>query len=270
MGIDIKFFEEDATNQLHNIEMVLSALYVENNKENVSELFRAIHTLKGAAGMFGFQNIVSLTHKAEDLLDKIRSEQISFDSSLYSLFIEVRDVLEVLIIKVVNHKRVNEELKQIIFGIETKLLKKLKSYNIQKKHTRSIQFKIDTQEVIQNKKTILFVDDASMIRNIAAKTAESAGYNVITAEDGLVGLEKLENNKVDLLFSDVNMPQMGGLEMVTELRKNPKYEFLPIVMLTTEKKEELKMRGKALGVKAWLVKPLNKNKLLVVFEKLLG
>ena len=119
-------------------------------------------------------------------------------------------------------------------------------------------------------KTILVVDDASMIRNLASKTAEAAGYKVVTAEDGMDGLAKLAENEIDFLFSDINMPQMNGLEMVEQIRKNPKYEFLPIVMLTTEKKEELKSQGKALGVKAWLVKPFNKNKLLTVLEKLLG
>jgi len=119
-------------------------------------------------------------------------------------------------------------------------------------------------------KTILIVDDASMIRNIASKTAQEVGYNVVTAEDGLDGLQKLEEQDIDFIFSDINMPQMGGMEMVEEIRKNPKYEFLPIVMLTTEKKEELKKRGKELGVKAWLVKPFNKNKFLIALEKLLG
>ena len=119
-------------------------------------------------------------------------------------------------------------------------------------------------------KTILVVDDASMIRNLAQKTAEGAGYNVVVAEDGLDGLAKLKENDIDFVFSDVNMPQMGGMEMVSEIRKQSKYEFLPIVMLTTEKKDELKAQGKALGVKAWLVKPFNKNKFLMVLEKLLG
>ena len=119
-------------------------------------------------------------------------------------------------------------------------------------------------------KTILVVDDASMIRNLASKTAESSGYSVITAVDGLDGIEKLKNNNIDLIFSDINMPQMGGLEMIEQIRKDSNNEFLPVVMLTTEKKEELKQKGKDLGVKAWLVKPFNKHKFLMALEKLLG
>ena len=119
-------------------------------------------------------------------------------------------------------------------------------------------------------KTILVVDDASMIRNLASKTAQGAGYNVVVAEDGLEGLEQLKQNKIDIIFSDINMPRMNGLEMIEKIRKIKQYEFLPIVMLTTEKKDELKQKGKALGVKAWLVKPFNKNKFLIALEKLLG
>lgn len=119
-------------------------------------------------------------------------------------------------------------------------------------------------------KTILVVDDASMIRNLAQRTAEEAGYTVITANDGSEGLEVASQKQVDLIFSDVNMPKMGGLDMVENIRKLQNHEFTPIVMLTTEKAEDLKARGKSLGVKAWLVKPFNKNKFLLALEKLLG
>ena len=116
---------------------------------------------------------------------------------------------------------------------------------------------------------ILIVDDASLIRSVASKAAEEAGHTVVLAEDGKDGLEKLESFNVDLVFSDVNMPQMGGLEMVEIIKQDPKYKFLPIVMLTTESKPELKAKGKELGVKAWLVKPFNKAKFLLALEKLL-
>jgi two-component system chemotaxis response regulator CheY len=119
-------------------------------------------------------------------------------------------------------------------------------------------------------KTILIVDDASLIRSVASKAAIEAGYDVVLAEDGQDGLIKLKENKIDIIFSDVNMPNMGGLEMVTEIKKDISNKFIPVVMLTTESKPELKQKGKALGVKAWLVKPFNKAKFLIALEKLLG
>ena len=117
---------------------------------------------------------------------------------------------------------------------------------------------------------ILIVDDASLIRSVAKKAAMEAGHDVVVAEDGQKGLEALSFTKFDLIFSDVNMPVMGGLEMVANIKKMEDYKFTPIVMLTTESNPDLKAQGKELGVKAWLLKPFNKDKFLTAVEKLLG
>ena len=119
-------------------------------------------------------------------------------------------------------------------------------------------------------KTVLIVDDASLIRSVANKAARAAGYNTVLAANGQEGFEMLETNAIDMVFSDINMPVMGGLEMVEKIRSLDKYKFLPIVMLTTESNQVLKEKGKALGVKAWLLKPFNKDKFLLVLKKLLG
>ena len=118
--------------------------------------------------------------------------------------------------------------------------------------------------------TILIVDDASWIRSVAKKAAIAAGHEAIVAEDGQKGLEAIAHTKFDLIFSDVNMPVMGGLEMVGNIKQMDEYKFTPIVMLTTESNPELKAEGKELGVKAWLLKPFNKDKFLMAVEKLLG
>jgi len=119
-------------------------------------------------------------------------------------------------------------------------------------------------------KKILIVDDASLIRNVAHKAAIEAGYETVLAENGEAGLKALEENEIDLIFSDVNMPIMSGLEMVEKIRAEDKYKYIPIVMLTTESKPELKEAAQKLGVKAWFLKPFNKDKFLLVLKKLLG
>lgn len=263
MAIDINFFKEDASNQIINIQNVLFDIQEGNqDREKIAELFRAVHTLKGAAGMFNFEYIVNITHKAEDLLDKIRAKKVKFDTKTYELFLELKQIIELLINHAINNTTIENELKQSIINMEQQLI----NHAI----TNIIPIEIKTPQKTKKIKTILVVDDASMIRNLASKTAEANGYNVVTAQDGQDGINKLETSHIDLIFTDVNMPQMGGLEMVSKIRENSKYEFLPIVMLTTEKKEELKKQGKSLGVKAWLVKPFNKNKFLMALEKLLG
>ncbi|PHS56828.1 MAG: response regulator [Sulfurimonas sp.] len=117
---------------------------------------------------------------------------------------------------------------------------------------------------------ILIVDDSSLIRNVASEAITAAGHTPIIASNGQEGLEKVMNETVDLIFSDVNMPIMGGMEMVEKIKEMSEFKFLPIVMLTTESSPELKEKGKALGAKAWLVKPFDKDKFTTVVKKLLG
>lgn len=119
-------------------------------------------------------------------------------------------------------------------------------------------------------KKILIVDDSGLIRNVANKAALEAGYETLLADDGTEGLELIQKEKVDLIFSDINMPKMNGLEMIEKIRAMDEYKFVPIVMLTTESKSELKEKAQAMGVKAWLLKPFNKDKFLLVLSKLLG
>jgi len=115
---------------------------------------------------------------------------------------------------------------------------------------------------------ILIVDDSSLIRSVAAGAAQEAGHEPIVAENGQEGLDILSQQKIDLIFSDVNMPIMGGLEMVERIKENDSYKYIPIVMLTTESNPDLKARGQALGVKAWMLKPFNKKKFFMAVKNL--
>jgi two-component system chemotaxis response regulator CheY len=257
MNVDIRYFYEDAFRQLKLFENIMYDIKNgTKNKAKISELFRILHTIKGSADIVNLKDIVLIAYKSEDLLDKIRDEKIIFSSSIGTLFVDIKDYIVYLVDTLENKNKAEISNKSVL------LLSKIDKHLIIKKEIK--------METVKKQKTILIVDDASMIRNLVSKAAEEAGYNVVSAEDGLDGLEKIKENHIDFIFSDINMPQMGGLEMVAKIRKNSTYEFIPIVMLTTEKKEELKLQGKALGVKAWLVKPFNKKKLLTVLEKLLG
>ena len=117
---------------------------------------------------------------------------------------------------------------------------------------------------------VLIVDDSSLIRSVASSAAQEAGHNVIVASNGQEGLDAMNNNEINIVFSDVNMPIMGGLEMVKNIKAHPEHKFIPVIMLTTESNPELKAQGKALGVKAWMLKPFNKEKFFMALKKLLG
>jgi len=116
---------------------------------------------------------------------------------------------------------------------------------------------------------ILIVDDSSLIRSVAADATVEAGHTPIIAKDGQEGLNMMSSNQIDMIFSDVNMPVMGGLEMIKNIKANPEWKFIPVIMLTTESNPELKQQGKDLGVKAWMLKPFNKDKFFTAVKKLL-
>ncbi|MGJ8693251.1 MAG: response regulator [Thalassotalea sp.] len=114
---------------------------------------------------------------------------------------------------------------------------------------------------------VLVVDDSNSIRDMVSFTLKSAGFNTVEAQDGLEGLNKAKVESYDLVISDVNMPNMDGIELCQELRKLPAFKFTPILMLTTESSGDMKMRGKAAGATGWLVKPFNPEKLLATIKR---
>jgi len=118
-------------------------------------------------------------------------------------------------------------------------------------------------------KTILIVDDSVSLRQVVAIALTSAGYEVIEACDGKDALAKLTGQKVHLMISDVNMPNMDGITFLKEVRANPVYKFTPVIMLTTEAGEDKKKEGQAAGARAWVVKPFKPEQLLVAVSKLI-
>jgi two-component system chemotaxis response regulator CheY len=117
---------------------------------------------------------------------------------------------------------------------------------------------------------ILTVDDSKSIREMVSFTLKSAGYEVLEAVDGEDGLNKAKTKSVQLVLTDQNMPKMDGLTLIKSLRTLPSYLKTPILMLTTESGETMKLQGKSAGATGWLVKPFNPEKLLEVVKKVLG
>ena len=118
-------------------------------------------------------------------------------------------------------------------------------------------------------KTILIVDDSASLRQVVSIALKGAGYDVIEGCDGRDALGKLKGQKVHLIISDVNMPNMDGITFVTEAKKLPAYKFTPVIMLTTEAGEAKKMAGQAAGAKAWVVKPFQPAQMLAAVAKLI-
>ena len=117
-------------------------------------------------------------------------------------------------------------------------------------------------------KTILVVDDSSSLRQVVGIALKGAGYDVIEACDGKDALGKITGQKLHLIISDVNMPNMDGITFVKEVKKIAEHKFVPIIMLTTESQEAKKQEGQAAGAKAWVVKPFQPAQMLTAVSKL--
>ena len=118
--------------------------------------------------------------------------------------------------------------------------------------------------------SILTVDDSASMRMAIRIALDGAGHNVVEAADGVEGLSKAREAKFDLIITDLNMPNMNGLEMIREIRKLPIQAGTPIIFLTTESDDGMKQEAKSAGATGWLVKPFVADHLLKVTRKVLG
>ncbi len=118
-------------------------------------------------------------------------------------------------------------------------------------------------------KTILSVDDAATMRKMVSFTLRGAGHEVLEAPDGASALAVLRSRLVDLVITDIHMPNMNGIELTRQLRALPAFGRLPILLLTTESDPGKKAEGRAAGATGWIVKPFSQEQLLAIVAKLL-
>ena len=118
--------------------------------------------------------------------------------------------------------------------------------------------------------SILAVDDSASMRQVVTFTLQGGGHDVIEAEDGMIALEIARARAFDLVITDVHMPNMDGITLVTELRKLPGFETIPLLMLTTDSASERKQAGKNAGASGWIVKPFSPEQLLKLVKRALS
>jgi two-component system chemotaxis response regulator CheY len=116
-------------------------------------------------------------------------------------------------------------------------------------------------------KTFLIVDDSASMRQLVSFSIKEAGFDVLVAENGKDALDKLNGTKIDMVITDLNMPEIDGIALIKKLRGMPAYKFVPIVMLTTESQETKKQEGKQAGASGWIVKPFKPEQFLEVVKK---
>ena len=118
-------------------------------------------------------------------------------------------------------------------------------------------------------KTILFVDDSESIREIVNFTLQNEGYHVLISDNGRNALQYLDGSNINLIITDLHMPEMNGIELIREIRKMEDYQRTPILFLTTESQTSKKLEAKEAGATGWIVKPFVPAKLLEAISKVM-
>lgn len=118
-------------------------------------------------------------------------------------------------------------------------------------------------------KTILIVDDSESIREVVSFTLENEGYSVLIGVDGKDALKFLDGTNIDLIITDLHMPEMDGIEFIKEVRVTEQYKRVPILFLTTESQSTKKMEAKEAGATGWIIKPFVPAKLIAALKKVL-
>lgn len=122
-----------------------------------------------------------------------------------------------------------------------------------------------------NVKTILIADDSSSMRTMLISAIELIdSYKIVEASSGFEALRLLPHEKVDLILTDINMPDINGLELLSYLRNNPNYRNVPVIIISTEGSQKDIDRGKLLGANDYLVKPVDMSKLQNLVRLYLG
>ena len=111
-------------------------------------------------------------------------------------------------------------------------------------------------------KSILIVDDCKTTRKIIALYLKDAGYRTIMASNGVEAIEKLISEKIDFIVSDLNMPQMDGIELIKWIRSNATFKNVPLIILSTEQDDLSRINGINTGASAFLTKPITKEHLV--------
>jgi two-component system chemotaxis response regulator CheY len=107
----------------------------------------------------------------------------------------------------------------------------------------------------QDKRTILVVDDSAYVRRMIRFALAPDVYRIIEAHDGVDALKSVDANRIDLIITDLKMPNMDGFELIRNIRSRSEYEFLPIIMLSGESTDECRVVARDVGVSAFIIKP---------------
>jgi chemotaxis protein histidine kinase CheA len=258
MEIEQNIFFDEFKNKLISLENALIDVNQgDSSTENINEIFRSIHTIKGTADLLGLFEIVALTHKSEDLLQFIRDDTIEMNQDICKLFIELKNFIALLV----------ENVSQGIFD-DSSTEKLFNTFENELNHQIYLAENKDYKE--KAIKTILVVDDSALIRYTVKKIAADEGYNVLTSDNTLDGWKKIQENAIDLLLCDFSAPNNDFIEFAETIRTDFSMKNLPIVMILSKNDNNINALGQQIKATAWITKPIEANKLKLILKKILA
>ena len=211
--------------------------------EQVNELFRAVHTIKGAADMLFIQDVVDIIHKSEDLLQEVRDGKIELTKSMVHLFVEIKDYIKLIVTNTFEGFTDDETVD-------------------------SLKVYFDTKFEAFRSKIVLVVSSDSNVQTIDAD--ELKGYTILKAKDFVGANNILKHCTISMLFLDVSMNEKLSVKFIETIKNTLHYDYLPVVLIVPVHYKNLNMVGKLTGAKAWLSRPVQKDKILLIIEKILG
>ncbi len=117
------------------------------------------------------------------------------------------------------------------------------------------------------KRRALIVDDSATMRDMVSYTLSNAGFEVLEANDGQAALSVLDTERVNIIITDINMPVLDGIGLITKVRQHPVHVATPILCLTTEQSSDFKNKAKSAGATGWIEKPFNPDRLIQTINK---
>ncbi len=248
MDFDIEenIFYDEVMNKLLSIE---DALYLAKDgtedKEIINEIFRSFHTVKGVSDLLGFIDVVKLTHKAEDLLDEIRNNNIRFGPRIYFTLMELKGFISTLVTDSLRGREMSIEKRELFDSFIEEIDSHLSH-------------------------TILLLENDPEKISFLNELPEKSKFTLISKTDHEKIFNLLGINNVKLIFCDIEEDEESTIELINTIKQNSRYKKVPIVLSVSKVDENLKTTGKRTGATAWIKKPYDKEKFRSLVKQLLG
>ncbi len=282
-AVELKgIFLTEAWEMLDDMEAAIIDLETDaGDMSKIDRLLRLVHTIKGSAMVVGFTQLGGYAHIFEGMLDAIRGQNIPVSSGLVDGFLSIIDTLRTVVDNLRNDSDFKDDAAVIEKKIRTTIskvtslalpqapaagLQSLSSSDVQNlSMARGGEVAKDAPSLpIKNtrQRTILVCDDEPEILEFLQEILEREGYQVLTAADGNQALAELRKSIVDVILTDLMMPQMDGIQFIREVRRFN--QWIPIVFISAYTSREHFKTYVALGVDEFIEKPFTHEQVLVV------